>query len=275
MTKEKFKYDYLRYNVHGVLRPNWLLKLSLLFLCRHILMLILIGGMSFKGGQKGGTELLVELLNPVYNITDLLPLLLLLVMGLRNPKANTVPRWIWKQGPWLMLFSIALFLTILGFRTQLALSTFGAVEWAMIAANGLIAFYIATSPYIRDLFNEFPPPNSDRNALLATGKDMMRTGKLDEAEQVFRRILENEPDEPDALHLLGLVRFQNGHHEEAVTFIKQAIAHARPNEDYLNNLGQIYKLTGRLAEASESFRQALEIKPDYIEAHINLGTTLK
>ena len=28
MTKEKFKYDYLRYNVHGVLRPNWLLKLN-------------------------------------------------------------------------------------------------------------------------------------------------------------------------------------------------------------------------------------------------------
>ena len=159
MTQETFKYDYLCYTVHGVLRPNWQLKLSLVFLCRHILMLILIGGMSFKGGQKGGTELLVELLNPVYNITDLLPLLLLLVMGLRNPKAKAVPRWIWKQGRWLMLFSIALFLTILGFRTQLALSTYGTVEWAMIAANGLIAFYIATSPYIRDLFNEFPPPS--------------------------------------------------------------------------------------------------------------------
>ena len=42
MTNEAYKYDYLRYNVHGVLRPNLLLKLILLFLCRHIAMLLLI-----------------------------------------------------------------------------------------------------------------------------------------------------------------------------------------------------------------------------------------
>jgi hypothetical protein len=32
MTQETFKYDYLCYTVHGVLRPNWQLKLSLVFL---------------------------------------------------------------------------------------------------------------------------------------------------------------------------------------------------------------------------------------------------
>ena len=72
---------------------------------------------------------------------------------------------------------------------------------------------------------------SDRDALLTEGKKIMRTGKFDEAEQIFRSILEDEPQEPDALHLLGLVRFQIGYPEEAVTFINQAIAHARPNED--------------------------------------------
>ncbi|MDA1091409.1 MAG: tetratricopeptide repeat protein [Proteobacteria bacterium] len=116
---------------------------------------------------------------------------------------------------------------------------------------------------------------SDRTALLASGKEMMRAGKLVEAEQVFRQILEIEPEEPDALHLLGLARFQTGHHEKAVQFIKRAITFGPPNHDYLNNLGQIYKMTGSLTEASEYFRQALELNPEYIDAHINLGNTLK
>jgi len=38
----------------------------------------------------------------------------------------------------------------------LALSTYGAVEWVVIAVNVLIALYIGLSGFIRDLFNEFP-----------------------------------------------------------------------------------------------------------------------
>ncbi|MDA1091430.1 MAG: DUF2919 family protein [Proteobacteria bacterium] len=158
MSNKTFKYDYLRYNVDGVLRPNWPLILSLVFLCRHILLLFMIGAMSFKRGPRQGTEYLIDFLSPVYNITDILPLALLLVIGLRSPKAKALPRLIWKHGRWLMLFSITLFLALFGYRTQLALSTYGPVEWAVIAANGLIAFYIWTSPFIRDLFNEFPSP---------------------------------------------------------------------------------------------------------------------
>lgn len=158
MPNETFKYDYLRYNAHGVLRPNWPLKLSLLFLCRHILMLFLLGGMSFKGGLKPGTEYLVELLNPVYNITDILPAMVLFAMSARRPTAGAFPRWAWKHGRQMILFSIALFLAIFFFRTQFAFATYGIVEWAVIAANGFIGTYIGTSRYIRDLFNEFPPP---------------------------------------------------------------------------------------------------------------------
>lgn len=165
MTDKKFKYDYLRYNLHGVLRPNWLLKLSLLFLCRHILVLILLVGMSIKGGMKPGTEYLAELLSPVYNITDFLPAMLLYAMGARGPKAKAMTRWIWKHGRQLILFSVALFLFMFGLRTQLAFATYGAVEWAIIAVNGLIALYIGRSDFIRDLFKEFPtPPDPEPDA---------------------------------------------------------------------------------------------------------------
>ena len=35
------------------------------------------------------------------------------------------------------------------------------------------------------------------------------------------------------------------------------------------------KKLGRLKEAEASFRQAIALKPDYAEAHYNLGNTLK
>jgi len=78
------------------------------------------------------------------------------VMSVRSPKAKILPRWLWKHGRLLVFLSIATFLIVFAFRTQLALSTYGAVEWVVIAVNVLTALYIGLSGFIRDLFNEFP-----------------------------------------------------------------------------------------------------------------------
>ncbi len=54
MAETPFKYYFLRYNQYGVLRANWPLKFCIIFLCQHILLLIALGAMQFKGssGQK-------------------------------------------------------------------------------------------------------------------------------------------------------------------------------------------------------------------------------
>jgi Flp pilus assembly protein TadD len=41
-----------------------------------------------------------------------------------------------------------------------------------------------------------------------------------------------------------------------------------------NNLGNTLKELGRLDEAEASYNQAIALKPDYAEAHRNLGNTL-
>ena len=46
-----------------------------------------------------------------------------------------------------------------------------------------------------------------------------QAGRLQAAEQIYRQILQAEPDHADALHLLGMINAQAGHHRIAVEYI--------------------------------------------------------
>ena len=47
-------------------------------------------------------------------------------------------------------------------------------------------------------------------------------GRLAEAEVIYRRILEAEPDHPDSLHMLGLIAIQSEDHARAIDLIERA-----------------------------------------------------
>ena len=95
-------------------------------------------------------------------------------------------------------------------------------------------------------------------------------GRLHAAEQVYRQILEVDPNQVDAVHLLGVIAHQVGKHEVAVECIGRAIGLRGNVAAFHNNLGGAYALH-RVPEAVACFRRAVELKPDYAEAHNNLG----
>ncbi len=99
-------------------------------------------------------------------------------------------------------------------------------------------------------------------------------GRLQAAEQIYRQILAVEPNQTDALHLLGVVAFQAGKPEAAVEIIQRAIRMRGNVAFYHNNLGEAYRGLRRTAEAIACYRRALELKPDYVEACSNLGVAL-
>ena len=52
--------------------------------------------------------------------------------------------------------------------------------------------------------------------MLAEGVAHHRAGRLGEAERLYRRILEMEPEHADGLHLLGMVALQAGRDRKSV-----------------------------------------------------------
>jgi protein O-GlcNAc transferase len=102
-----------------------------------------------------------------------------------------------------------------------------------------------------------------------------QAGRLQEAERLYRRILQVDGRHADALHFLGVLAHQLGRNDVAVDLIEKAIAQKGSVPAFHNNLGNAFKAQGKLAEAIASYGHALTYRPNYIEAHYNLATALQ
>ena len=101
-----------------------------------------------------------------------------------------------------------------------------------------------------------------------------RKGELERAARVYQAALAEDPQRPEALHLLGLVAIQKGDAVRAVDLIGRAVA-ARPDvAEYHGGLGEAYWALGQPARAAECYRESLRLRPDNPEALCNLGSTL-
>jgi predicted O-linked N-acetylglucosamine transferase (SPINDLY family) len=102
-----------------------------------------------------------------------------------------------------------------------------------------------------------------------------RSGRLDLAMEIYRRILVVDPDHADALHLYGMAAHQLGRHAEAVDYIRRAIGREADVAIFHNNLGEVYRATGELDAAVACYRRALELGPELAAVHNNLGNAWK
>ncbi len=102
-----------------------------------------------------------------------------------------------------------------------------------------------------------------------------RAGRLDEAEALYRTILLTEPNQADALNLLGVAVQQKGDAERAVGLIQKAIAADGTKAIYYTNLGHALHATGRLDEAVAVYRQGLALDPHSATIHNALGNALQ
>ena len=111
--------------------------------------------------------------------------------------------------------------------------------------------------------------------MLNQALELHRVGRLDAAGAIYEQLLADCPEDADAAHLLGLVRFRNNDVESAIRLIGEALARDPENPIYHANLGNVLKDSGRLAEAIAAYRRALALRPGYPEVHNNLGHALQ
>lgn len=100
-------------------------------------------------------------------------------------------------------------------------------------------------------------------------------GKLENAENIYKEILETDPRHADALHQLGLIANDKGDSAQAIDYITAAIQVESDNPIYHNNLGTAFVEKGDLAEANACYQKATELNPNFLEAYNNLGIVLE
>lgn len=98
-----------------------------------------------------------------------------------------------------------------------------------------------------------------------------KAGNLSAAEAIYTAILARQPNQPDALYLLGTVRHQQGRQHEAKALLERALALKPDLGAAHNNLGKVHDALGQWDAAVACFQAALRIDPSDAEALCNLG----
>ena len=98
-------------------------------------------------------------------------------------------------------------------------------------------------------------------------------GKFEEAEQLFRKVLNNDPSHINANYCLASSLQCLGRLDEAVIFFKKAIE-LKPDADIYKDLGNTLVQLKKFEEAEINYRKVLEFDPDNLNIQYNLANTL-
>lgn len=108
-------------------------------------------------------------------------------------------------------------------------------------------------------------------ALINLGTTEYRLGNLGEAERLLRRSLQIKPDNPTAWLNLGMIYLGRKEPMRALASMAQAVVHA-PNDPVARNYLGVAAGRNRWFDAAEAeLRRAIELSPDYADAHFNLA----
>lgn len=124
---------------------------------------------------------------------------------------------------------------------------------------------------VSDPDNPAQPLDADGQRQFQAAFDQHRGGRLEAAEDGYRRVLEAAPEHADTLHLLGLVRHQSGDGEEAARLIGEAVRLDGDSALYHTNLAVVLNSGGQFDRAETAAARATELNPEDPDTHYNLG----
>ena len=100
-------------------------------------------------------------------------------------------------------------------------------------------------------------------------------GQFALALDLYRLILNENPNHAKGLELSGICCMQLGGYADAIAYLRAALKRDPDNHLILNNLGISLQSVGEIPEAVEILRDSVRLQPNYPEAHNNLGSALE
>lgn len=101
-----------------------------------------------------------------------------------------------------------------------------------------------------------------------------RSGDLEAAREGYIKVLAEQPEDFDVLHMLGVLETQRKNFPEALQRLNQALQMDPGNAAVRNNLGVALCGMGRHAEGLAEMQRALSLDPEFADACCNIGRAL-
>jgi serine/threonine protein kinase/tetratricopeptide (TPR) repeat protein len=105
------------------------------------------------------------------------------------------------------------------------------------------------------------PKDKDVHLLLASAYGIMAL--RDKAVEEYEKVLTLDPNNPDALNMIGYEYMDLKDFEKAVGYFKRYISALPGKHNPFDSLAEAYFRMGKLDDATANYKKALEAKPDY------------
>lgn len=107
---------------------------------------------------------------------------------------------------------------------------------------------------------------------LQGGWKLHQSGRVDDAVRVYRQVIKQMPELPEAHVYLGIAQFDKREFEQSEASYRKALGFRDEFPIAWNNLGNTLRMLGEVDEAESCFEKALAQDPQYLSAFKNRGT---
>lgn len=115
----------------------------------------------------------------------------------------------------------------------------------------------------------------DLSERLGQAIQSLRRGDREAAGRALDAILQDDPQNADALHFSGVLAYQCGDADKAVALIRQSLEINPAQASAYNNMGNILRGTDRNRDAIEAYFEALKVDPHHSDAWCNIGVLMR
>jgi aspartate beta-hydroxylase len=105
-------------------------------------------------------------------------------------------------------------------------------------------------------------------SLTAEAQELLRQGRIPEAESAFARVLENSPGHVEALNILALSALRRGQLQRALELLQRAVQSDPEDAVTQHHLGRVFDAAGDPGGAQRAHATAVRLRPDFCVARL-------